>query len=239
MDGVSGLADESKKFAAFLSVTRKYNYNCVYIFHTVFPEKSNWRLILSQTNIFNIFPASVPINSVRKILEGTCSRKIKNYILQNAFWLNRLFFDLANTNDKICLTIDSSSVNKDGPGRFRTKADNPEFQVCYFNSKNNKQVYNEFISQIINNDENENDFHFKIVRQKSKTNKNVTFKSSEEHDNSKENDSASNRSEKRARTAFGIRSSSSNLFYGKETDEKSADNSRERSKKRAKPRFFH
>ena len=122
---------------------------------------------------------------------------------------------------------------------METKADNPEFQVCYFNSKSDEQVYNEFISRRKNNDENENDFHFKIVRQKSKTNKNVTFKSSEEHDNSKENDSASNRSEKRARTAFGIRSSSSNLFYGKETDEKSADNSRERSKKRAKPRFFH
>ena len=77
MDGVSGLADESKKFAAFLSVTRKYNYNCVYIFHTVFPEKNNWRLILSQTNIFNIFPASVCINSFRKILESACSRKTK------------------------------------------------------------------------------------------------------------------------------------------------------------------
>ena len=239
MDGVSGLADESKKFAAFLSVTRKYNYNCVYIFHTVFPEKSNWRLILSQTNIFNIFPASVPINSVRKILEGACSRKTQKYILQNAFWFNRLFFDLANTNDKICLTIDSSSVNKDGPGRFRTKADNPEFQVCYFNSKNNKQVYNEFISQIINNDENENDFHFKIVRQKSKTNKNVTFESSEELNNLKENDSASSRSEKRARKAFGIRSSSSNLFYGEGTDEKSADNSSGRTRKRTKPRFLH
>ena len=50
MDEVSGLAGESKKFAAFLTVTRKYNYNCVYIFHTVFHEKSNWRLILSQTN---------------------------------------------------------------------------------------------------------------------------------------------------------------------------------------------
>ena len=106
MDGVSGLADESKKFAAFLSVTRKYNYNCVYIFHTVFPEKSNWRLILSRTNILNIFAASVPINSVRKILEGACSRKTKKYIPQNAFWLNRLFFDLANMNGKICLTID-------------------------------------------------------------------------------------------------------------------------------------
>ena len=180
IDDVSGLADESKKFSAFSKITRKYNYNCVYIFHTVLPEKSNWRLILPQTNILNIFPASVPINSVRKILEGACSRKTKKYKSQNAFWLNRLFFDLANTNDKICLTIDSSGVNKDGPGRFRAKADNPEFQVCYFNSKNNKQVYNEFISQIINNDENENDFHFKIVRQKSKTNKNVTFESSEE-----------------------------------------------------------
>ena len=58
-----------------------------------------------------------------------------------------------------------SGINKGGPGRFRTKADNPEFQVCYFNSKNNEQVYNEFISQRINSDENENDFHFKIVRQ--------------------------------------------------------------------------
>ena len=84
-----------------------------------------------------------------------------------------------------------SGVNKDGPGRFRTKADNPEFQVCHFNSKNDEQVYNEFISQRINNDENENDFHFKIVRQNSKTNKIVTFESSEELDNLKENDSAS------------------------------------------------
>ena len=41
MDDVSGLADESKKFAAFLTVNRKYSYSCVYIFHTIFPEKAN------------------------------------------------------------------------------------------------------------------------------------------------------------------------------------------------------
>ena len=134
MDDVPGLADESKKFAAFLTVTRKYSYSCVYIFHTIFPEKANWKWILSQTNIFNIFPESVPINSVRRILEGACSRKSKKYIPQNAFWLNRLFFDLANTNNKIwSLTIESSGVNKDKYGRFRTKVNNLEFQVCYFN----------------------------------------------------------------------------------------------------------
>ena len=69
-------------------------------------------------------------------------------------------------------------------------------------------------------------------------NKNVTFKSSEELNNLKENDSASRRSEKRARSAFGIRSSSSNLFYGEGTDKKSTEKSPERSRKRAKPRFL-
>ena len=41
MDNVSGLADESKKFASFLTVARKFSYNCVYIFHAIYPEKTN------------------------------------------------------------------------------------------------------------------------------------------------------------------------------------------------------
>ena len=56
MDDVSGLAGESKKFEIFLAVARKYRYSCVYIFHAIFSEKAIWRLILSQTNIDNIFP---------------------------------------------------------------------------------------------------------------------------------------------------------------------------------------
>ena len=47
MDNVSGLADESKKFASFLIVTCKFNYTYVYIFHIIYPEKSIWRTILS------------------------------------------------------------------------------------------------------------------------------------------------------------------------------------------------
>ena len=52
MDDVSGLADEYKKFAKFLTIACKFSYTCVYIFHTIYPEKSIWRTILSQTNIF-------------------------------------------------------------------------------------------------------------------------------------------------------------------------------------------
>ena len=61
-DDVSGLADKSNKFANFLTVARKYKYNCVYIFHTIYPENITWKTILSQTNIFNIFPASVSLS---------------------------------------------------------------------------------------------------------------------------------------------------------------------------------
>ena len=96
----------------------------------IFPEKATWRSILSQTNIYDIFPATVPLSSFRKILESACSRKTIKYIPQNALWIIRLFIDLANRNNRFCLTIDCSGINKDSPGRFRTEADNPEFQTC-------------------------------------------------------------------------------------------------------------
>ena len=58
MDGVSELADKSNNFANFLTVSRKLNFTCVYVSHTLYPTRSNWQMILSQTKIFNIFPGS-------------------------------------------------------------------------------------------------------------------------------------------------------------------------------------
>ena len=37
MDDVSGVADVFKKFANFLAVSRKFGYNCVYVFHVIVP----------------------------------------------------------------------------------------------------------------------------------------------------------------------------------------------------------
>ena len=41
-ENVSGLADNSKKSASFLTVTRKHSSNCIYIFHMIYSEKANW-----------------------------------------------------------------------------------------------------------------------------------------------------------------------------------------------------
>ena len=174
-DDVSGLADKSNKFASFLTVARKYKYNCVYIFHTIYPENTIWKTILSQTNIFNIFPASVSLTSVRRILDNSCVRKSSKYIPRTYFWLNRLFIELANKSQKVCLTIDCSNTNRDGPSRFRSEADNPDKQVCYFNSLADEQVYNEFIARRIKSKESRNEIQFEITDVKSKTNKNVVF----------------------------------------------------------------
>ena len=174
-------------------VARKHASNRVYIFHSIQTEISNWRTVLSQTNIYNIFPASVSFNSVKKIIEGACIRKTSKYIPQSALWISRLFIELANENEKVCLTLDCSNINKDGPGRFRTEADNPEFQVCYFNSANDEQLYNEFVSQRIRAPSDENDFYFKIVELKSKTRNNLTFDESEELHNLGRNDANANK----------------------------------------------
>ena len=87
----------------------------------IYPEKANWRTILSQTNIYNIFLATVPLNSVRKILEGACIRKTSKYIPQASPWISRFFIELAHRNDKVCLTLDCSNTNKDGQVDFIQK----------------------------------------------------------------------------------------------------------------------
>ena len=174
-DDVSGLADHSNKFANFLTVARKYKYNCVYIFHTIYPEKATWKTILSQTNIFNIFPASVSLSSVKRILDGSCVRKTTRYIPRSLLWINRLFIELANKSQKVCLTLDCSNTNRDGPSRFRSDADNPDKQVCYFNTPTDEQVYNEFIARRIKSKELKDEIQFEITDVKSKSNENVVF----------------------------------------------------------------
>ena len=59
MDDVSGLDDKSDVFSNFLTVSRKYGLSCVYIFHTIYPNRQNWEMIMSQNHTFNFFPGSV------------------------------------------------------------------------------------------------------------------------------------------------------------------------------------
>ena len=50
MDDVSGLADKCEDFSNFLTVSRKYGFSCLYVFHTIYPGRQSWEMIMSQTN---------------------------------------------------------------------------------------------------------------------------------------------------------------------------------------------
>ena len=99
MDNVSRLADKSNDFANFLTVSRKFNFTCAYVFHTMYPTRSNWQMILSQTKIFNIFPGSLRTSSVAKIPSSYCNRYTYKYTPHRDLWWNRLYFEISNSPD--------------------------------------------------------------------------------------------------------------------------------------------
>ena len=136
MDDVSGLTNKFDDFSNFLTVSRKYGFSCIYVFHTIYPGRQSWEMIMSQTHIFNFFPGSVHSGRILKTLSLFASRERNTYVPTNQIWLNRLYFQISNSRDKICLTVDTRDTNNFGPGKFRTRADNGHEQLYYFNRSN-------------------------------------------------------------------------------------------------------
>ena len=110
-------------------------------------------------------------NTVAKIIQSNCILQSKKYVPARSLWPNRVFTDLANSHEKLCLTIDCGYINKNGPGRYRSSADNPEKQVCYFNKPNDDVFYNTFISERIKGEQYDKRIYFKIEKVRGKTDK--------------------------------------------------------------------
>ena len=102
-------------------------------------------MIVSQTNIFNIFPGALQTTSVAKILSWYCNRYTYEYILHRDLCVNRLYFEISNSTEKKCLTIDTRDVNKSGQSKFRTGAKNGHEQIRYFNRNKKDRIFNRFL----------------------------------------------------------------------------------------------
>ena len=124
MDNVSRLVNKSNNFGSFFIVSRKFGYNCIYFVHILYLSKANWQLILSQTKIFNISPGSIKFSSISKILSANFNRETFNYIPSTDLYLNRLYFEISNSRERICLTIDCRNLNLSGPVKDRTNTQN-------------------------------------------------------------------------------------------------------------------
>ena len=104
-------------------------------------------MIMSQTKIFNFFPRSVQPSSIVRILSSFASRYKNTYIPKQNVWINGLYFEISNSRQKKCLTIDTRDVNDLGPGKFRTQADSGTQQICYYNRNKKDTSFNSFLAE--------------------------------------------------------------------------------------------
>ena len=101
---------------------------------------------MSQTKIFNFFPGSAQASSILRILSSLANRYKNTYISHQNIWINRLYFEISNSQEKQCLTIHIRDVNAFGPGKFRTYADNGTRQICYYNRNKTDTSFNSFLA---------------------------------------------------------------------------------------------
>ena len=78
MDDVVGLADKSEEFSNFLTVSRKYGFSCLYVFHTIYPGRQSWEMMF-QTLIFNFFAGSIHSSRILKTLFLFASQQKNTY----------------------------------------------------------------------------------------------------------------------------------------------------------------
>ena len=146
MDDVSGLADKSEELSNFLTVSRNYGFSCLYVFYTIYPGRQSWEMIMSQTHIFNFIPGSIHSSRILKTLSLFASWQKNTYLPNQQVWLNNFYFQISNSKEKRCLTIDTRDVNELGQRKFRTSACNREVQTCYFNRNKSDTHFTSFVA---------------------------------------------------------------------------------------------
>ena len=102
---------------------------------------------MSQTHIFNFFPGSIHNSKILKTLSLFVNQQKNTYLPNQQIWLNKLYYEISNSKEKKCLTVDTRDINEFGPGKFRTSAEDGEQQTCYFNKNNSDSYFKSFISQ--------------------------------------------------------------------------------------------
>ena len=146
MDDVFGLTDQSDVFSNFLTVSGKYGLSCVYIFHTIYPNRQNWDIIMSQTHMFNFFPGSVYNGTILRTVSLFANKYENSYVPTHNIWLSRLSYNISNSKQKQCLTTYTRDVNDLGPGKFRTSADTGTRKICYYNPNKSDTCFNSFLA---------------------------------------------------------------------------------------------
>ena len=159
-DDMSTIADKSKAFSHFLTVSRKYGYTCVYILHNLMQNNSDiWQLILANTKIIVLFKSATISSPIVNILYQNAVRNTSKYIPRQDLWLFNVYKDLYKNNNENNvvsphLMIDNRPENDNTLGRFRSSTDSRISQVCFFPCDSNDRRYVKYWASPITKDSN-------------------------------------------------------------------------------------
>ena len=75
---------------------------------------------MSQTHIFNFFLGTIHNSKILKTLSLFANHQKNTYLPNQQVWFNKLYYEISNSREKKCLTVDTRDINEFGPGKFRT-----------------------------------------------------------------------------------------------------------------------
>ena len=146
-DDMSTIADRSRVFGHFLTVSRKFNYVCVYIFHIVNSKDSDlWNIIASQTSIYVFLNIGTLSPKIKTLIAENCIRSEfdrNNYLTRSNMWLSKLITSLFNNHSKEHVLID----NRESCGykcKIRSRSNELQTQICYYPVENDNRYFNKY-----------------------------------------------------------------------------------------------
>ena len=89
---------------------------------------------------------SLQTTSVAKTLSSYCNRYTYKYIPHKRLWINRLYFEISNSNEKKLFRIDTRDIKNLRLEKFRTVAENGKDQICYYKRNRKEKLFNRFLA---------------------------------------------------------------------------------------------
>ena len=177
-DDMSTIADKSRLFGHFLTVSRKFNYVCVYIFHMINSKDSDlWNIISSQTHIYCFLNIGTLSPKIKSLISDNCIRSVydKNtYLPRSNMWLTKLITGLSNNHTKEHVLIDNRE-SCSSSCKIRSRSDELKTQICYYPIENDNRFFNKYttvrdsykddrfvLSHLVGNTLGGENIHFKL-----------------------------------------------------------------------------
>lgn len=141
-DDLIGIADRSSVYHRFLTTCRHFNVTSFSSFQT-FKDSVSWDTIKGNSQIMICFKVGTMthrvISSLSNLLNihGTQKKKL---------WIRKLYIDLISNSSKFNhLFVDLRAESNYSPVSFRSNADNPYSQLCFYDDGSHER-YNTYAS---------------------------------------------------------------------------------------------